>query len=348
METTDVQAAEVSAPGGAEQPESSRMRAIVQYRYGGPEVLELRDIERPTIGDEEVLVRVVAADVNRAAWHLMTGVPYLMRVMGFGLRSPKVAVAGTNLAGRVVEVGTSVTDLAPGDEVYGAGVGTFAEYACAHQNKLARMPAGLSYEQAAGVPHGGLTALQALRDHGKVQSGQHVLIVGASGAVGSMAVPLAKAFGATVTGVCSTAKIDLVRSLGADHVIDYLTSDIDLGAERYDVILDIGGNRSIAHLRRALSARGTLVIVGGEGGGRWTYGLHRQLGALVLSPFSRQKLTTFIAREHREDLIALNGFIEAGAVTPVVDQVFSLAEAREAFRVLERGTARGRLALSVR
>ncbi len=207
-------------PAEEGEPEGT-MRAIVQDRYGGPDVLELREIERPRIGDDEVLVHVRAAGVNRGAWHLMTGEPYLMRVMGFGLRAPKTKVPGTNLAGQVAEVGRAVTDLRPGDQVYGVGTGTFAEYARAEPDKLAPLPANISFEQAAVIPHGGLTALQALRDHGKVQAGQHVLIVGASGAVGSYAVQLAKSFGAEVTGVCSTAKTDLVRSLGADHVVDY-------------------------------------------------------------------------------------------------------------------------------
>jgi len=323
------------------------MKAIVQDTYGSSDVLELRDIERPEIEDHEVLVRVHAAGVDRGVWHLMAGLPYLVRIMGFGFRAPKVPVPGFDVAGRVEAVGTSVTRFRPGDEVYGTCRGSFAEYARAREDRLALKPANLTFEQAAAVPHGGLAALQALRDHGKLKPGQTVLIVGASGAVGTFAVQLAKALGAEVTGVASTAKVDLVRSLGADHVIDYRRDDVADGQRRYDLILDIGGNRSLSHLRRALTPHGTLVIVGGEGGGRWIGGFDRQIRAHMLSPFVGQKLGTFIAKESAEDLSALNELIEAGTLAPVIDRTYPLSEAPDAIRHVEAGHARGRVVITV-
>ena len=280
--------------------EVSVMKAIVQGAYGSADVLALREIETPGFRDDEVRIRVVAAGVDRGAWHLMTGVPYVMRIFGVGVRKPKVRVPGTNLAGRVDAVGRNVTRFHPGDEVYGTCKGSFAEYACAREDRLAPKPANLTFEQAAGVPHAGFAALQALRDHGKVQPGQQVLIVGASGAVGGMAVPLAKAFGAEVTGVCSTSKMDMVKGLGADHVIDYTHDDFAEG-NRYDLILDVGGSSSLSRLRRALTRKGTLVIVGGEDGGRWI-GMGRQFRARMLSPFVGQKLRTFVAKQNGRDL----------------------------------------------
>ncbi len=322
------------------------MKAIAQHTYGSAEVLKLQEIERPEVGAHEVLVRVIAAGVDRGSWHLMTGVPYAMRIMGFGLRAPKVPVPGTNVAGRVEAVGSDVTRFQTGDEVYGTCKGAFAEYASAREDRLAPKPASLTFEQAAVVPHGGFPALQGLRDRGRLQAGQKVLIVGASGAVGSLAVQLAKAFGAEVTGVCSTSKADMVQALGADHVIDYTRDDFADSGQRYDLILDIGGNSSLSRLRRSLARNGTLVIVGGEGGGRWI-GMDRQIRAHLLSPFVGQKLGTFVAKENAQDLLILNDLIESGKVTPIIDRAYPLSDAPDAIRYLETGHARGRIVITV-
>jgi len=323
------------------------MKAIVQDTYGSADVLEVRDISAPEIAAGEVLLRVHAAGVDRGVWHLMTGLPYPVRLAGYGLRAPKTAVPGTSIAGVVAAVGGEVTRFQPGDEVFGIGQGAFAEYARAPENKLAPKPANLTFEQAAAVPVSGLTALQGLRDHGRVQPGQTVLITGASGGVGTFAVQLAAAFGAQVTGVCSTTKVDLVRSIGAAHVIDYTHDDFADGKQRYDVILDIGGNPSLSRLRRALAPKGTLVIAGGETGGRWLGGTDRQLRALLLSRVVDQKLTTFICRENHEDLLVLTELIEAGRITPVIDRSYPLSEAPEAIRYLEQGRVRGKVVITV-
>jgi NADPH:quinone reductase-like Zn-dependent oxidoreductase len=323
------------------------MKAIVRDTYGSLDVLELRDIDKPEIGDEEVLVRVHAAGVGRDVWHVMTGLPYPIRLAGYGLRAPKNPVIGSDVAGVVEAVGKNVTRFQSGDEVFGIGKGSFAEYARALEDKLAPRPANLSFEQAAVVAISGLTALQGLRDHGKVRPGQEVLVIGASGGVGTYAVQLAKAFGAHVTGVCSTPKVDLVRSIGADHVIDYTREDFAEGEQCYDLILDIGGNSTLSRLRRALAFRGTLVITGGEGGGRWLGGTDRQLRALILSRFVDQKLGTFISKENHEDLLVLKELIESGKVTPVIDRTYPLAEASEAIRYLEEGYAQGKVVITV-
>jgi NADPH:quinone reductase-like Zn-dependent oxidoreductase len=323
------------------------MKAIVQARYGSPDVLGLSDIDKPLVGEGEVLVRVHAAGVDQGVWHLMAGEPYLMRVIGFGLRAPKVRVRGRDVAGRVEAVGKDVTRFQPGDDVFGTcNDGSFAEYACSPEDRLARRPVNLTYEQAAVVPVSGCTALHAVRDQGNVRAGQRVLVIGAGGGVGAFAVQIAKAFGADVTGVCSTMKVDLVRSLGADAVIDYTREDFADGRNRYDVILDIAGNRSLSHLRRALAPEGTLVIVGGEGGGEW-FGIARQLRALLLSLFVRQKLRSFVSRERQEDLETLRGLLEAGKITPVIDRTFPLSEAPEAIRYLREGRARGKVVIAV-
>lgn len=324
-----------------------RMKAIVQDSYGSADVLEFRDIGKPEIAGDEVLVRVHAAGVDRGVWHLMTGLPYPVRLAGYGLRAPKTPVPGTDLSGVVTEVGREVTGLQPGDEVFGTGQGTFAEYARASQGKLAPKPANLTFEQAAVVGVSGQTALQALRDRARVQPGQKVLITGASGGVGTFAVQLAKAFGAQVTGVCSTTKADLVRSIGADHVVDYTREDFADGKQRYDVILDIGGNPPLSRLRRALAPAGTLVIIGGEAGGRWLAGNDRQLRALLLSRFVGQKLTTFISAQNHEDLIVLTELIEAGKITPVIDRTYPLSEAPKAVLYLEQGHVRGKIVITV-
>jgi NADPH:quinone reductase-like Zn-dependent oxidoreductase len=323
------------------------MKAIVQDTYGSPDVLELRDIDKPEISDDEVLVHVHAAGVGRDVWHVMMGLPYPIRLAGYGFRTPKNPVIGSDVAGVVEAVGNNVSSFQPGDEVFGIGKGSYAEYARASEDKLAPKPENLTFEQAAVVAIMGSTALQALRDHGKVRQGQQVLVIGASGGVGTYAVQIAKAFGAKVTGVCSTAKVEMVRSIGADHVIDYTQEDFAEGDQRYDLILDIGGNSSLSRLRRALNPQGTLVIVGGEGGGRWLGGLQRQLWATMLSPFVGQKLGTFVSTQNHEDLLVLKEFIESGKVTPVIDRTYPLAEVPEAMRYLEGGHARGKVVITV-
>jgi NADPH:quinone reductase-like Zn-dependent oxidoreductase len=323
------------------------MKAIVQDEYGSADVLEIRDIDIPEIADDEVLVHVHAAGVGRDVWHIMTGLPYPIRLAGYGLRVPKNPFIGSDVAGVVETVGKDVSRFQPGDEVFGIGKGSYAEYARAPEDKLAHKPANLTFEQAAVVAIMGSTALQALRDQGKVRPGQEVLIIGASGGVGTYAVQIAKAFGAHVTGVCSTQKVEMVRSIGADHVIDYTQEDFAESDQRYDVILDIGGNSTLARLRRALASWGTLVIVGGEGGGRWLGGLQRQLWATMLSPFVSQKLGTFVSTPNHEDLLVLKELIESGKVTPVIDRTYPLAEVPEAMRYLEGGHAKGKVLITV-
>ncbi len=324
------------------------MKAIVQDTYGPADVLELRDIDKPEIGDDEVLVGVHAAGLDRGVWHGMTGLPYPIRLAGYGLRAPKTSVPGMDVAGVVEAVGSDVTRFRPGDEVFGIGKGAFAEYARAPESKLASKPANLNFEQAAVVGISGSTALQGLRDHGRVEPGQMVLIIGASGGVGTYAVQLANVFGAEVTAVCSATKVDMVRSLGADHVIDYTHDDFAEAEQRYDVILDIGGNASLSRLRRALAPKGTLVIAGGETGGRWLGGADRQVRALLLSRFVDQKLTTFISTANHEDLIVLEELIESGKIAPVIDRTYPLSEAPQAIRYLEQGHARGKVVITVR
>ena len=323
------------------------MKAIVREKYGPPDVLELRDIDLPECADDEVLVRGRAAGVGRDVWHVMTGLPYPIRLAGYGFRAPKNPVIGSDMAGVVEALGRNVSRFQPGDEVFGIGKGSYAEYVCAGEDKLAPKPANLTFEQAAVLAIMGSTALQALRDHGKVRPGQEVLIIGASGGVGTYAVQIAKAFGAHVTGVCSTQKVEMVRSIGADHVIDYTQEDFAEGDQRYDVILDIGGNSSLSRLRRALAQRGTLVIVGGEGGGRWLGGTDRQLRAMMLSPVVGQKLGTFVNKENHEDLLVLKELIESGKVTPVIDRTYPLARVPEAIRYLEEGHAQGKVVITV-
>ncbi|WP_030913362.1 NAD(P)-dependent alcohol dehydrogenase [Streptosporangium amethystogenes] len=323
------------------------MKAIVQDRYGSPDVLKLEDIDRPTPGDDDVLVEVYAAGVEQGVVHLMTGLAYAVRLV-FGLRAPRDRVRGRELAGRVEAVGKNVTRFRPGDEVFGIGEGTFAEYACARERKLARKPANLTFEQAAAVVISAITALQAIRDAGEVKPGQKVLVTGAGGGVGTFAVQLAKAFGTEVTGVCSTAKTDLVRSIGADHVIDYTREDFTQGGRRYDLILDLAGNRPLARLRRALTPRGTLVLAGGEDGGKWLGGMERSLGAVMLSPFVGQRLRMMLARERGEDLDLLREFAEAGTITPAIGGTYPLSEVPEAMRQLIAGHARGKLVIAVR
>ena len=324
------------------------MKAIAQDDYGPPEVLSLHEIDRPVAGDDEVVIRVHAAGLEQGVWHVMAGMPYMVRLMGFGVRAPKTPVRGTEVAGVVEAVGRNVTRFAPGDEVFGVGDGTFAEYTCAREAKLAPKPANATFEQAAAVPVSGSTALQALRDTGRLRAGQRVLVIGAGGGVGSFAVQLAKAFGAEVTGVCSAAKADFVRSLGADAVIDYTREDFADGSQRYDLIVDTAGNRSLAHLRRALAAKGALAIVGGEWGNRWTGGFGRQIvRAPVLSLFVGQRLRPVTAKEHYSDLEVLRRYIEVGDVTPAVDRIYPLSEVPAAIRHLRSGDVRGKLVVTL-
>jgi NADPH:quinone reductase-like Zn-dependent oxidoreductase len=322
------------------------MKAIVRDAYGSVDVLRLAEVDTPVAREGEVLVRVHAAGVDQGVWHLMTGTPYAMRLAGFGVRAPKNPALGYDVAGRVEAVGAQVTVFRPGDEVFGTCRGSFAEYAAASADRLASKPDSVSFEQAAAVPISGYAALQAVRDHGGVRAGQRVLIIGAGGGVGTFAVQIAKADGAEVTGVCSTAKVGLVRSIGADHVIDYTREDFADGRSRYDVILDIAGNRSLSELRRALTPRGTLVIVGAEDAGNWL-GIRRQLRAAALSPFVRQKLGFFISKERRQDLEELRKLLEAGAIRPVVDRTFPLEEVPDAIRYLRDGRARGKVVITV-
>jgi NADPH:quinone reductase-like Zn-dependent oxidoreductase len=325
------------------------MTAIAQDRYGpDPEdVLRLTVTDRPPVSDTQVLVRVQAASVDRGTWHIMAGLPYPIRVAGFGVRRPKFLNPGRSLAGTVEAVGAQVSGLELGEDVFGVGAGAFAEYAVTTPDKLARTPANLSYEQAAALPVSGLTAMQAVRDHAEVRSGDKVLILGASGGVGTFAVQIAKAFGAEVTGVCSTTKVALVTALGADHVIDYTAQDVTGSGRRFDVILDTGGNTRLRYLRRALTTRGRLVIVGGETDGRLLGGSGRQVRATLLSPFLRQKLGTFITSENARDLQALRELVEAGALTPAVDRTYPLEDAPAALRRLLAGRASGKVVVSI-
>ncbi len=320
------------------------MKAMVQDSYGPPAVLRLEEVERPAPGRGEVLVRVRAAGVDQGVWHLMAGMPYAVRAVS-GLRRPRNRVRGMDVAGVVEAVGPDVTRFRPGDEVYGNCSGSFAEYACAKEGTLAPKPESLDFEQAAAVPVSGCTALGAVRDSGRVEAGRSVLVLGASGGVGSFAVQVAKAYGAHVTGVCSTTKTDLVRSLGADEVLDYTHEDPVDGSRRYDVILDIAGNRPISRLRRALTAGGTLAIVGGEGGGKWIGGNERQLGAMLLSPFVGHRLRAHGTLVRSRDLETLTELIEAGAVRPALDRTYPLAELPDAIRHLRDGHVRGKLVI---
>jgi NADPH:quinone reductase-like Zn-dependent oxidoreductase len=319
------------------------MKAIVQDKYGSPDVLELRDIDKPVVKDDEVRVRVHAAAVNIGDWHLLRGMPYAMR-MASGLLKPKHEVPGLDVAGQVEAVGRDVKQFRPGDEVFGWGKGAFAEYACAAENNLLPTPADLTFEQSAAVGDSAFTALAAVRDQGKVQPGQRVLINGASGGVGTFAVQIAKSFGANVTGVCSTRNVAMVRSIGADQVIDYTNADFTQTEPRYDVMLDLVGSRSLSDCRRALTPRGTYVLVGVSDMGRWL-GLSRQIKVLLLSPFVRQRMRVFIVRHNREDLVVLKELVEAGQIAPVIDRRYELSEVPEALRAQGEGHARGKIVI---
>jgi NADPH:quinone reductase-like Zn-dependent oxidoreductase len=325
---------------------TATMRAVVQDGYGDSDVLRAGRLPVPTPRAGEVLLEVRAAGLDRGTWHLMTGKPYLLRLV-FGLRRPRNPVPGRDVAGTVVDVGPGVTRWSPGDEVYGVAPGSFAERAIATEGKLARLPRGLSFEQAAAVPISGMTAQQAV-ETAEVVAGDRVLVIGASGGVGTYAVQLAKAAGAEVTGVASAAKLDLVRSLGADHVLDYTTEDFADGSRRYDVVLDIGGSSPVRRLRRALTADGRLVIVGGENGDRLTGGMGRVLWGRLVSLAGRQRITNFVGSEKGSDLERLTPLLESGAVVPAVDRVVRLEDAREAMRAMERGEVRGKAVVAVR
>jgi len=322
------------------------MKAIVQDRYGSADMLEFQDVEVPAVGADEVLVRVRAAGAGPDVWHWMTGLPLMARP-ALGFRAPKERIRGWDAAGTVEAVGADVTGFEVGDEVMGLAPGAFAEFAIA-KDKLVRKPARLSFEEAAAVPISGITALRAVREKGQVTAGQRVLVIGAAGGVGSLVVQIAKAFGAHVTGVVSTGKADLVRSIGADDVVDYSREDFTDGSRKWDVIIDMAGRRPLRHLRRALTRKGTLVIVGGDGGGRWTGGFLRGvLRAPLLSLFVGQKLVALNTKESREDLEALAVMIDEGSVTPVVDRTFDLVEAADAIRYLAQGHPAGKVVVSV-
>ncbi|MCW2682958.1 MAG: alcohol dehydrogenase zinc-binding domain containing protein [Blastococcus sp.] len=322
------------------------MKAIVRHRYGSADVLEFGDVDEPVIGAREVLVRVRAAGMDRGVWHVMTGLPYLGR-LAFGLRAPRNPVLGMDVAGVVQTVGAEVTALHPGDEVFGTGNGTFAEYAAVREDRCALMPAGLTFEEAAALPTSAVTALQALRNQGRVQPGQRVLVIGAGGGVGSYAVQMAKAFGAHVTAVVSTSKVDLVASIGADEVVDYTVTGLATGGQQYDLILDVAGNRPVRQLRRVLAPRGTLVFVGGEEGDRVTGGMGRQLRAALLSIVIRQRMRFFVAVTRTPDLETIRELVGTGAVRPAIDRTYPLADVPQAVRDLQEGRIRGKAVVTV-
>ncbi len=336
-------AAPAQAPGPGAAP---RIKAVVYDRYGPPEVLRLEEIEKPVPNDNQVLVRVRAASINPLDWHYMRGAPYVGRIE-MGLLGPKVRRLGVDLAGEVEAVGRNVTQFKPGDEVFGNRFGALAEYVCAAEKSLAPKPANLTFEQAAAVPVAAVTALQGLRDRGKLQPGQKVLINGASGGVGTFAVQIAKALGAEVTGVSSTRNVELVRSLGADHVVDYTREDFTKGGERYDLILDMIGNHSVPDCRRVLTPKGKLVLVGSTDKGLWLGPVAAMLRLVVLSPFVSQEIGAMLARMNQQDLVFLRDLIQAGKVTPVVDRRYPLSEIREALRYLEGGHARGKVVVTL-
>ena len=332
----------------ANPAQQETMKAIVAYEYGPPEkVLEQGEVAKPLIDDDQVLVRVQAISVHPGDWHLIAGLPYVVRVMGFGVRRPKNNVPGSEIAGRVEAVGKNVTRFHPGDEVYGEVSKAYAQYVAAPEELLALKPANLTFDQAAAVPVSAFTALQGVRDKGEVKPGQKVLVIGASGGVGTYAVQIAKSYGAEVTGVCSTRNLEMVRSIGADHVIDYTKDDIHEGGQRYDVILDTAGSRSLSILRRALTHDGTLVIIGGEGGGNWFGAVGRTLKAVLLSPFVKQRLRAYVASPNKEDLETLTGLIESGEVTPVIDRTMEFAEIPEALSYLGEGHTQGKVVIHV-
>jgi NADPH:quinone reductase-like Zn-dependent oxidoreductase len=326
------------------------MKAVVSTKYGPPDVLELTEVGKPVTKDDGVLVKVHAASVNPADWHLLRGEPYVSRLQ-LGLRKPKKKVLGCDVAGQIEAVGENVTMFRPGDEVFGSpfmhGFGVFAEWVCVPEDLLAPKPVDLSFEQAAAVPLAASTAPQGLRDHGRIEPGQRVLIIGASGGVGTFAVQIAKAFDAEVTGVCSTRNVDMVRSLGADRVIDYTREDFTQYGQRYDLVFQLAGTRSPSECRRALTSGGTLVASSGESDGLWIGPLDRIIKALVLSPFVSQKMASFTVNPNKEDLQFLKQLIEAGQLAPTIERTYPLSETPEAIRYLENGHARGKVVITV-
>ena len=321
------------------------MKAIAQYRYGGAETLELRELEQPVPKDNQVLVKVHAAGVDAGVWHLMTGEPYLMRVIGFGLRVPKTPIRGRDLAGTVVTVGAAVTRFKPGDEVFGTAEGTFAEFVAAREDRLAHKPAELTFEQAAATPISGGTALEATRGH--VKPGDKVLVTGAAGGVGAFAVQLAKLFGAAeVTGVSSTAKVDLVTTLGVDRVIDHSQEDFATGKDQYDVIIDTAGGRNLRDLRKALTPKGRLVLVGGEPSGKW-FGIGKVLRAAWLNVFVGHKLGGILGKESSAVFEELGALVAQGKLRPAIDRTYQLSEAADAIRYVQSGKARGKVVVLI-
>jgi NADPH:quinone reductase-like Zn-dependent oxidoreductase len=326
------------------------MKAVVYTNYGSPDVLEIRDVKKPVPNDDQILIKVRAAAINPLDWHFMEGTPYIMRALGVGLRKPKDPRLGVDYAGTVEAVGKNVTQFKPGDEVFGGKTGAFAEYVCARADRAVTLkPANVTFEQAASVPIAGITALQALRDKGHVQPGQKVLINGASGGVGTFAVQIAKSFGAEVTGVCSTRNLDLVRSLGADHVIDYTKEDFTKSNERYDVILDNVGNQPLAGFRHALKPNGICVMIGGGGpsDGGLIGPMGRPIVALVMSPFVTQKMGMIMAELNKPDLAILADLMQSGKVKPVIDRTYPLSQIADALRYLEQGHARGKVVITL-
>ncbi|HZA55842.1 MAG TPA: NAD(P)-dependent alcohol dehydrogenase [Candidatus Udaeobacter sp.] len=326
------------------------MKAVVYTDYGPPDVLQLKDIKKPEPSDDQILIRVRAASVNPYDWHFIRGTPYVMRMMIGGLRKPKDPRVGVDYAGTVEAVGKNVTLFKPGDEVFGNKSGAFAEYLCARADRaVALKPANITFEQAAGVPVAGLTALQGLRDHGKVQPGQKVLINGASGGVGTFAVQIAKSLGAEVTGVCSGRNVDLVRSLGADHVVDYTKEDFTKSAERYDVILDNVGTQPLSGFRRVLKPNGICVMIGGGGPneGKWVGPMARPIKAMVISPFISQKMSMMMAQGNKDDLTILADLMQSGKVKPVIDRTYKLNEVPQAIAYVETGRARGKVVINL-
>jgi len=322
------------------------MKAIVHHDYGSPDVLKCVESEKPVPGDNEALIRVRAASVNPLDWHFMRGMPYFVRLPA-GLFKPKDRRLGVDVAGQVEAVGRNVSQFKPGDEVFGGCRGAFAEYACASESSLAVKPDNVTFEKAACIGVAALTALQGLRDKGELQSGQKVLINGASGGVGTFAVQIAKAFGADVTGVCSTKNLDLVRSIGADRIIDYTRQDFTKSGQHYDLIFDCMGNHSLSACRRVLNPKGRYIVIGGPGG-RWMIGtLARAMLASVLSRFISQKLFMIMARQSKEDLIVLSELTTNGKVKPVIDKCYSLLEVPDAIRYLEAGHARGKVVITL-
>jgi len=320
------------------------MKAIVCLRYGSPDVIELQDVEKPIVNDDDVLVRVHAAAMNPLDWHSMTGKPYLLRIGA--LRRPKRAIQGVDMAGRVEAVGKNVTQFQVGDEVFGAAGGAYAEYVCSAEDRIAPKPSNMTFEEAAAVPVAGISALQGLRDRGKIRSGHKVLINGASGGVGTFAVQIAKSFGAEVTGVCSTRNVDMVRSIGADHVVDYTQENFTQSEQRYDLMLDTVGSRSLTECRRVLSPKAVYVSVGAKMGD-WIGPLVHISKVLLASLFGSPKMVPMLAKLTKEDMVVLQELLEAGRVTPVIDRTYPLSEAAEAFRYQGEGHAQGKTVLVI-